>query len=30
MKMGVGWLILIIVLWVLLQAYVLPKFGVST
>jgi hypothetical protein len=30
MKMGVGWLILIIVLWVLLQAYVLPKFGIST
>jgi len=30
MKMGIGWLVLIIVLWVLLQAYILPKFGIST
>jgi hypothetical protein len=30
MKMGIGWLVLVIVLWVLLQAYILPKFGVST
>jgi len=30
MKMGIGWLVLIIVLWVILQAYILPKFGIST
>jgi hypothetical protein len=30
MKMGIAWLVLIIVLWVLLQAYILPKFGIST
>jgi len=28
--MGILWLILIIVGWVVLQAYVLPKFGIST
>jgi hypothetical protein len=29
-NMGVLWLVLIVVLWVALQAYILPKFGVST
>ena len=29
-NMGILWLVLIVVLWVALQAYILPKFGVST
>jgi len=29
-QMGIGWLLLFIVAWIVLQAYVLPKFGVST
>ncbi len=28
--MGILWLVLIAVLWVALQAYILPKLGVST
>jgi hypothetical protein len=27
---GLIWLLLILVVWVLLQAYILPKMGVST
>jgi len=29
-SMGIWWLILIVVGWVVLQVYVLPKFGIST
>lgn len=29
-NMGILWLVLIVVLWVVLQAYILPKFGIST
>jgi len=29
-NMGILWLVLIVVLWVALQAYILPKFGIST
>ena len=28
--MSIGWILLIIVAWIVLQAYVLPKFGIST
>jgi hypothetical protein len=28
--MGILWLVLIVVLWVALQAYILPKLGIST
>ena len=28
--MGVGWFLVIIVAWVLLQAVILPKMGIST
>lgn len=28
--MGMGWLLLILVIWIVLQVYVLPKMGVST
>jgi hypothetical protein len=28
--MGMGWLLLILVAWVLLQAVILPKMGIST
>lgn len=28
--MGIGWLLLVIVVWIVLQAYILPKFGIST
>ena len=29
-RMGILWLVLIIVGWIVLQAYILPKFGIST
>jgi hypothetical protein len=29
-NMGILWLVLIVVLWVALQAYILPKLGIST
>jgi len=29
-QMSIWWFILIIAIWVLLQAYVLPKLGIST
>jgi hypothetical protein len=29
-SMGILWLVLIVVLWVALQAYILPKLGIST
>jgi len=29
-KMGILWVLLIIVLWIALQAYILPKLGIST
>jgi hypothetical protein len=29
-KMGILWVILIVVFWVVLQIYILPKLGVST
>lgn len=29
-NMGILWLVLIVVIWVALQAYILPKFGIST
>jgi hypothetical protein len=29
-NMGILWVVLFVVLWVALQAYILPKFGVST
>lgn len=27
---GLGWLLLILVAWVVLQAFILPKMGIST
>jgi hypothetical protein len=29
-SMGILWLVLFVVVWVALQAYILPKFGIST
>jgi hypothetical protein len=29
-NMGIFWLVLIVILWVALQAYILPKLGIST
>jgi hypothetical protein len=29
-NMGILWLVLIVVVWVALQAYILPKLGIST
>jgi hypothetical protein len=29
-NMGILWLVLIVVLWIALQAYILPKLGIST
>lgn len=29
-SMGIGWLFVIIAVWVLLQAVILPKMGIST
>jgi len=29
-KMDYWWIIVVIVAWVVLQAYILPKFGIST
>jgi flagellar basal body-associated protein FliL len=29
-NMGILWVVLFVVLWVALQAYILPKFGIST
>ena len=27
---GIGWVLLILVVWVVLQAYILPRMGIST